>query len=92
MVWDGGRLQCSGDGTAGTQSGGPLQLLLPKIFTQDSLTTCGPVGAAIYSVYIYTDYATYRIAGFFFEGCIHVFHEFREMKISMKIAPVKSLR
>lgn len=35
VVWCRGRLQCDGDGAAWSQSGGPFQLLLPKVQPKD---------------------------------------------------------
>ena len=44
VVWDGRGLQCSGDGTPRSQSGGPLQLLQSEVLSQNSLTARRPAG------------------------------------------------
>ena len=47
VVWDGRRLQCSGDGTPRSQSGGPLQLLQSEVLSQNSLTARRPAGTYV---------------------------------------------
>ena len=42
-----GVLQCAGDGAAGTQSRGPLQLLWAQVQSQDSVATGRPAGETL---------------------------------------------
>ena len=44
VVWRGGRLQCHGPGSTGSQLGGPLQLLQPQVQSQDCPHAGRPAG------------------------------------------------
>ena len=50
MVWRGRRLQCNGDGTARTKSGGSIQFLLKKIQLENRAFTCRSIGTEILSM------------------------------------------
>ncbi len=44
VVWRGRRLQCHGSGLAGSELGGPLQLLQPQVQSQDCAHASRPAG------------------------------------------------
>lgn len=47
VVWGWRWLQCDGDGATGAQSGGSVQLLLPKVQPQDSSAVGRPDGEKV---------------------------------------------